>query len=94
MNEAKLKLADGRAQTAHGGKAVYGAAVCILLLDTKFPRLVGDIGNATWQFPVLYKVVRGVSPHDAMRGCAARTADAFMQAACEQVPLVNRIRLS
>src|SRR6516165_12837593 len=48
--------------TVRGGKTVYGAAVGILVLDTKFPRMPGDIGYApTWPFPVLYKVVHGAS---------------------------------
>ena len=47
--------------TVRGGKTIYGAAVGILVLDTKFPRMPGDIGYApTWPFPVLYKVVRGI----------------------------------
>lgn len=30
------------------------------MMDTKFPRALGDIGNAlTWPFPVSYRVVRG-----------------------------------
>ena len=29
-----------------GGKNVYGAAVGILMLGTRFPRIDGDIGNA------------------------------------------------
>ena len=29
-----------------GGKNVYGAAVGILMLETSFPRVLGDIGNA------------------------------------------------
>ncbi len=46
-----------------GGKAVYGASIGILMLDARFPRIVGDIGNArTWPFPVYYKVVKGASP--------------------------------
>jgi hypothetical protein len=45
---------------AHGGKAVYGARLGILMLEARFPRIPGDMGNAvTWPFPVLYKVVRG-----------------------------------
>ena len=48
------------ARTAKGGKAVYGAAVGILMLEARFPRIPGDVGNAaTWPFPVLYKVIRG-----------------------------------
>jgi len=45
-----------------GGKNFYGFHIGILMLDTRFPRIPGDIGNATtWDFPVLYKVVRGAS---------------------------------
>jgi hypothetical protein len=38
--------------TVRGGKTVYGAAVGILVLDTKFPRMPGDIGYGrvgTWR---------------------------------------------
>src|SRR5204863_5209415 len=42
-----------------GGRTVYGQALGILMLDTRFPRLPGDVGNATtWPFPTHYKVVR------------------------------------
>ena len=45
---------------AIGGKAVYGASIGILMLEARFPRIVGDMGNAhTWPFPVCYKVVKG-----------------------------------
>ena len=41
-------------QFAQGGKTVYGAGVGILMLDTVFPRIPGDFGNAaTWPFPVM-----------------------------------------
>ena len=44
--------------TARGGRSIYGFSLGILMLDTYFPRIPGDIGNAlTWDFPVLYKVV-------------------------------------
>src|SRR3546814_197988 len=34
----------------------------ILMLETQFPRIPGDIGNATtWPFPVRFRVVRGAS---------------------------------
>ena len=58
-----------------GGKAVYGASVGMLMLETRFPRIPGDIGNAgTWPFPVLYKVVRGASPDHVVR----RGAEGFL----------------
>ena len=48
--------------TARGGRSIYGFSLGILMLDTYFPRIPGDIGNAlTWDFPVLYKVVKGAS---------------------------------
>jgi hypothetical protein len=46
-----------------GGRTVYGLALGMLMMDTKFPRAVGDIGNAaTWPMPVTYRVVRGAIP--------------------------------
>ncbi len=48
---------------ARGGTTTYGEDVGILMLDTLFPRLRGDIGNATtFSFPVSYLTVRGASP--------------------------------
>jgi hypothetical protein len=47
-------------KTIIGGRTTYGHALGVLMLDTVFPRLVGDIGNAlTWPFPVQYKIVKG-----------------------------------
>ncbi|KEJ92117.1 hypothetical protein JS73_07815 [Synergistes jonesii] len=47
---------------ARGGRNIYGFSLGILMLDTDFPRIPGEIGNAlTWDFPVLYKLVRGAS---------------------------------
>lgn len=44
---------------AYGGYTTFGHKIGILMLDTKFPRPLGDMGNAnTWKFPVLYKVVK------------------------------------
>lgn len=35
----------------------------ILMLDTRFPRIPGDVGNpATWDFPVCYATVKGATP--------------------------------
>lgn len=68
-------------QLQHGGKTVYGAAVGILMLETRFPRIPGDIGNAmTWPFPVQYRVVRGASPDRVVRGDPRDLLDAFIAA--------------
>jgi hypothetical protein len=38
--------------------ALRDFALGVLMLDTRFPRLLGDVGNArTWPFPVRYRVV-------------------------------------
>ena len=69
-----------------GGKTIYGAAVGILMLETRFPRIPGDIGNAsTWPFPVLYKVVRGATPDKVVRQDAMGLLDQFINAAKELV---------
>ncbi|MEM9966664.1 MAG: hypothetical protein AAF755_01045 [Pseudomonadota bacterium] len=35
----------------------------ILMLDTRFPRIFGDVGNAqTWPFPVRYATVPHATP--------------------------------
>ncbi|MCP4008038.1 MAG: aspartate/glutamate racemase family protein [Proteobacteria bacterium] len=71
---------------ARGGKTVYGASVGILMLETRFPRIPGDIGNAaTWPFPVLYKVVRGATPDKVVRQGARGLLDHFISAAKELV---------
>lgn len=69
-----------------GGKAIYGASVGILMLDARFPRIPGDMGNATtWDFPVHYKIVRGASPDLVVRQGAQGLLPAFIAAARELV---------
>jgi Asp/Glu/hydantoin racemase len=73
---------------ATGGKAIYGAPLGILMLEARFPRIPGDMGNATtWPFPVLYKVVRGASPQRVVRERAEGLLDAFVESAQELVSL-------
>jgi len=71
---------------AHGGKAIYGAPLGILMLQAKFPRIPGDMGNAgTWPFPVLYRVVPGASPEKVVLNAAAGLLDDFLHAAADLV---------
>src|SRR6516225_2292766 len=73
---------------ARGGKGLYGARVGILMLETRFPRIPGDMGNAeTWPFPVLYKVVPGASPRRVVCDKAEGLLDEFLDAASELVRL-------
>jgi Asp/Glu/hydantoin racemase len=55
-------------QTALGGRGLYGIPLGILMLDTRFPRVPGDVGHAaTWPFPVLYRVLPGATPQRVVR---------------------------
>jgi len=73
---------------ARGGKSLYGAKVGILMLETRFPRIPGDMGHAeTWPFPVLYKVVPGASPRRVVCDGARGLLDKFLDAADELVRL-------
>ena len=77
-----------RTRIAWGGKTLYGASVGILMLETRFPRIPGDMGNAeTWPFPVLYKVVPGASPRRVVCEKAEGLLDEFLAAAAELVRL-------
>jgi Asp/Glu/hydantoin racemase len=83
-----MATTNDRDRIARGGKAVYGARLGILMLEARFPRIPGDMGNATtWPFPVLYKVVKGASPRRVVRERAAGLLDAFLEAAKELTDL-------
>lgn len=73
---------------ARGGKSVFGAPLGVMMLETRFARIPGDIGNAgTWPFPVLYRVVRGASPERVVLHAAAGLLPAFLEAADDLVRL-------
>ena len=64
-----------------GGKSVYGATLGVLMLDARFPRIEGDMGNAlTWPFPVQYKVVEQASPGRVVLNRAEGLKDRFISA--------------
>jgi hypothetical protein len=51
-----------------GGFNQYGFTVGILMLDTQFPRIPGEMGNATtYPFPVRYHRVTGANPDLVVR---------------------------
>ncbi len=54
----------------------------ILMLDTQFPRIVGDVGHAaSWRMPVRYRVVRGASPQRVVRDNDPVLLQPFIEAA-------------
>jgi aspartate/glutamate racemase len=64
------------------GAATDGATIGIIMLDTVFPRIPGDIGNAdTFDFPVRYQVVRGASPQRVVKEADPRLLEPFIDAA-------------
>jgi hypothetical protein len=65
-----------------GGFNQYGFTVGILMLDTRFPRIPGDMGNAaTFPFPVRYHRIPGATPDLVVRRGAAGLLDAFVDGA-------------
>lgn len=74
-------MAAGRVQ---GGFNQYGFTVGILMLDTRFPRIPGDMGNAaTFPFPVRYQRVAGADPDLVVRRGAEGLLPAFIAGARE-----------
>ena len=66
----------------HVPKAIIG----ILMLESRFPRIYGDVGNSkTWPFPVIYKVVKGASPDRVVRHASEGLLEPFLKAAKELV---------
>ncbi len=65
-----------------GGFNQYGFTVGILMLDTRFPRIPGDMGNAaTFPFPVRYHRVPGADPDLVVRRGAEGLLPAFVEGA-------------
>lgn len=53
----------------------------IIMLETRFPRIPGDVGNsATWSFPVRKRVVTGASPQRVVVEADAALLEPFIEA--------------
>ena len=58
------------------------------MLETRFPRIPGDVGTAdTWPFPVHYAVVEGASATGAVEGDARMLLPGFIEAGRRLVAL-------
>ena len=69
-----------------GGKTIFGANIGIMMLETQFPRIFGDIANAaTWPFPVQFRIVKGATPDKVVRGDPTLLVDDFIAAARDLV---------
>lgn len=62
------------------------ASVGILMLNTRFPRIPGDIGNVlTWPFPVHFKMVEGASPDQVVHKKGEGLLEPFIEASHELI---------
>ena len=69
-------------------KTVHGVTIGILMLDTGFQRLPGDIGFApTWPFPVHYRIVTGATGERILSAGGGNTLELFLKATEELVTL-------
>lgn len=76
------KKVNNAMEQVKGGQNLYGQAIGILMLETRFPRILGDIGNATtWDFPVVYRIVKGASPTRVVREADPMLLKPFIEAA-------------
>lgn len=67
-------------------KAYYGVSIGILMINARFRRYPGDIGNAlTWPFPVQYRVVEEATPERVTMIHESSLLEHFKHAAQELV---------
>jgi aspartate/glutamate racemase len=65
-----------------GGRTNFGEPIGIIMLDTVFPRIPGDVGNAsTFPFPVRYRVVEGASVQRVVQEAHPGLLEPFVEAA-------------
>ncbi|HTJ98963.1 MAG TPA: aspartate/glutamate racemase family protein [Bordetella sp.] len=67
---------------------VHGLTLGVLMLDTRFVRFPGEIGNgATWSVPLQFKIVRGATPERVIEDQGRGLLDPFVEAAQELIDL-------
>lgn len=75
---------NDKQESVKGGRSFYGAAIGILMLDARVPRIPGDIGNATtFDFPVRFKVVKGATAANIIESVDPECLKLFINAAKE-----------
>ncbi|GHV94434.1 hypothetical protein AGMMS50293_07540 [Spirochaetia bacterium] len=72
----------------YGGRTNYGQAMGILMLNTTFPRIPGDIGNATtFSFPVVYKIIENANAFTVVDQGGKDLLEPFIEGARELAKL-------
>jgi aspartate/glutamate racemase len=70
----------------YGNRTNYGQAIGILMLNTNFPRIPGDIGNATtFSFPVVYKIIEAANAFNVVSQDAVELLEPFVKGARELI---------
>ena len=68
----------------YGNKTVYGQKIGVLMLNTHFPRIPGDIGNAlTFPFPVVFRIVNEATADSVVLKQDPALIEPFIKAARE-----------
>lgn len=63
------------------GRAVHGVDIGIMMLETDFPRPVGDVANGmTFAFPIHYEIAFGATPPQVVDHAAEGLLDRFVEA--------------
>ncbi|MDD7023804.1 MAG: aspartate/glutamate racemase family protein [Oscillospiraceae bacterium] len=76
----------GAFEMVYGNRTIYGQSIGILMLDTRFPRLPGDIGNATtFSYPVMYKIVEQATVDRVVKEADAGLIEPFVRAGMELI---------
>lgn len=78
-----MSSATSESRPLAGGRNLYGYTIGILMIEGRFPRPPGAIGNATtFPFPVMHHVVRGASGVRTVRELSSydTDSDAFADA--------------
>lgn len=71
-----------------GRPVVNDLTLGVLMLDTRFPRFPGEIGNGmTWRVPLQFKIVRGATPGRVVDEEGRGLLEPFLEAANELIDL-------
>lgn len=65
-----------------GGRSFYGYEMGIIMLNSRFPRGIGDVGNAqSYDFPVLFRTVKGANVVNVRAGLDMSLLEQLVKAA-------------
>ena len=82
LKKAKVRREIGKHWIVEGGRNTYGKALGIMVLDTRFDRLPGDVANAsTYSYPVVFRTIKGATTQKVIKEGGAGLVPLFARAA-------------